>query len=93
MALWTFQPDRRTLLAATATSIQPPVLTQTVLVGNGTPGDLRVYSDPNDEAKYFIVAAGYEKLLELRGANYFRPDQVAFYLKADQAGTAVLIWL
>lgn len=93
MAIWTFQPDRRTLLAATATPIQPPVTTQTVLIGNATPGELRVYSDPNDNAKYFAVQAGYEKPLELRGQNYFRPDQVCFYLKADQAGDAVLIWL
>lgn len=91
LGLWTPKPRRVTLAAGVALGVQPPHGCRRVLIGNATADDLKVYEDPTDDTTYFVVAAGYEKSLEI--SHNFDPSQVAFYLKATQAGVAVLIWL
>jgi hypothetical protein len=90
--MWTFRPRRVALSANVATAVSPPNACTQVLIGNATADDLKVYEDPNDETTYFVVAAGYEKQIKLPN-HRFDPTSVAFYLKAAQAGTAVIIWL
>lgn len=88
---WTVKPRRVTLAANVATSVTPPVVCQLVEIGNATPDDLRVYEDPTDDTTYFVVPSGFAKPLDL-SQHRFDPTAIAFYLKAVQAGTAVLIW-
>ena len=88
-----WQTRRVTLVANVALAITPPSSSSGVKIGNGTADDLRVYSDPNDDLTYFVIAAGFEK--EMGDTNtYFRfdPYKIAFHLKALASGTAVLIW-
>jgi hypothetical protein len=84
-------PRRITLAAGIAQAVYAPKACNKVLIGNASPDDLRVYEDPNDAATYFVVAAGYEKVLEQ--LIPFNPAAPTFYLYGVQAGTAVLIWL
>lgn len=89
--MWTFKPRRIALLANVATAVSPPGCCQVVEIGNATPDDVKVYEDPTDESTYLVIVSGYAKLIDLK-QHRFRPDEVAFYLKAAQAGTVVLLW-
>lgn len=89
---WTFKPRRVAVVAGVALAVKPPAHARIVKIGNATPDDLKVYEDPNDESTYFVIAAGYEKEIDVKGYR-FDPLQTAFHLKPVQSGTAVLIWL
>lgn len=88
----TFTTRRQAVTAGTSTPIVPPVAARIVKIGNASPDDLKVYSTSADETTYFIVSAGYEKEIDLKQYR-FDTNGVAFYLKAVQDGTAVLIWI
>lgn len=94
MGDFTFRPRRVSLSAGVSTAVYPPTACRCVLIGNATPDDLLVYDpdDPGTGTFYFIVAAGYEKAINLN-RDRFEPNRLAFNLKAVQAGTAVLVWL
>ena len=86
-----FRPRRVTLTANVAQAVTPPSACIGVEIGNATPDDLKVYEDPSDESSYFVIAAGYAKVLA--ALTPFDPLWPAFYLKASQNGTVVLIWM
>jgi len=92
LGLWALHPRRVALQAGVATPVYPPSGVRGIYIGNATPDDLRVYEDPNDDTTYFIVAAGYEHPPIVMSVC-FDPSLIAFYLKATQAGSAVLIWV
>jgi hypothetical protein len=91
MSFLTFRTQRTTLASGVSTPVKPPVAAHEVEIGNAGSDDIKVYSTDADEATYFVIAAGYAKVIDLRQAR-FDPNQVAFYLKCAVDGTAVLIW-
>lgn len=89
-----FKTRRIVLQAGVAQEVFPPGNAQhSVQIGNATQGDLRVYTeDPTDNEKYFIIVAGYERTIPAYNVN-FSASRIAFWLKADVDGSAVLIWV
>lgn len=85
-----FRITRTVLAADLLTAIKPPQTAKTVSIGNATSSDLQVHTNDN-EAEYLVISAGYERLIPV-DRYIFSPDRVAFWLKASQAGTVVLVW-
>lgn len=85
-----FRIKRHTLEANRCTPIYPPTMAKSVSVGNATSGDLELHTHL-DESEYLVIASGYERVIPL-DLHLFRPEQVAFRLKAEQAGTVVILW-
>lgn len=87
-----WKTQRVSLTAGSSRAVYPPCSARAVRIGNAGADDLKVYSTDADEATYFIVAAGYEKEVDLKQYR-FDPFTIAFYLKEAVDATAVLIWI
>jgi hypothetical protein len=83
---------RVTLVADVTTPIYPPREAQDVTIGNATPGDVVLYSTPDEPSAFLVIAAGFERQLTVRHIH-FRSGQVAFWLTANNDGEVVLIWV
>ena len=88
-----FQIKRIALLAGVQTEVYPPMTCQSVTIANGTAGDLRVISQL-DGTQYLVVASNFERVIWLPQptSGQFRRGMIGFWLYADQAGTAILMW-
>ena len=88
-----FLIQRVPLLALTQTEILAPMTCQSVTIANGTAGDLRVISQL-DGTQYLVVASNFERVIWLPQptSGQFRRGMIGFWLYADQAGTAILMW-
>lgn len=84
--------DRQTLAANVLTPITPPVPCYGVVIGNATIDDVKVIDKSGTQAKYLVVAAGFEKELFNRGHYYF-PREVAFYLLSVPGGDVTFEWI
>lgn len=87
-----FWIDRLTLQAGVSLTVLPPRDAGDVTIGNATTGDLKVYTQPDDDAHYLVIATGYERLLSIRPLA-FPANTPVFWLKAVQSGDVVLIWV
>jgi hypothetical protein len=88
----TFQ--RAPLSAGVLTPVTPERSSTGVVVVNGTPGDVEVHSNDEDDGHYIIIAAGFERTLPKlhdNGTNYTE-TKAAFWLRATQDGTVMLLW-
>lgn len=84
---------RQTLVAGVLTAIRPPVAFTQVVVGNGTTGDVLVYTnDDLTQSEYRAIAAGYERPVRAYRVNGFRSDETAFWLLSNGGGTVILEW-
>lgn len=86
-----FVTQRAALAANVSVPCRPPFSARTVEIGNAGSDDLKVYSTDGDETSYFVVSAGYAKVIDLKQWR-FDTQFYAFYLKSALSGTAVLIW-
>lgn len=87
-----FRAVRVVLVANILTPIYPAVTVQSVNIGNATTDDLAVHTTDTG-MDYFIIPTTYERSISLQKGCWFKPDEIAFWLKATVSGTAVLIWL
>lgn len=86
--------ERMALSAGQKVAVRPPCSSTQVTIGNGTAGDLEVHTTDEDDAHYLVVSAGYERPLSKLHDNgtIFSTETVAFWLKAAQSGSVVLLW-
>jgi hypothetical protein len=63
-------------------------------VQNGTAGELELHSTDDDEAHYVIIGAGFERTLPKLHENgtAYSENHIAFWLRAAQDGTVILLW-
>ena len=85
-----FRAKRVALVAGVLTPIWPPHTTKTVSIGNATTGDVQVHTH-DDESEYLVIAAGYERTIPVERYQFWT-DRIAFWLKATNAGTVVILW-
>lgn len=90
MATPIFRIKRIALAANILTPIYPPFVAKALSVGNATSGDLEVHTS-DDETEYLVIASGYERSLPIN-LHLFLTERIACWLKATNAGTAVLLW-
>ena len=84
--------QRLTLAPGVTTTVTPPVVAQSVSIGNGTANDLYVYTN-DDLLEYVVIPTGYERLIALTDAvTRFTPTLTAFWLSSAPGGTVVLLW-
>jgi len=83
--------QRLTLGAGVFTAIRPPATFAQVSIGNGTLDDLQVHTN-EDQTEYLIIASGFERNVPVDRPAMMSPPDVAFWLKAVQSGTVVLLW-
>ena len=81
---------RIALAAGVIIAVVPPGTFKVVDGGNGTGGDLYLFTDVA-LTEYVVISAGYERPFPLT-SGLFQPGLIAFWLRADLDGTAVLVW-
>lgn len=88
-----FRVSRLSVVAGTLTAIKPPIGAREVSIGNATTGDLQVHTS-DDETEYLVIAAGYERLIPVKRdlMPTSNAGQIAFWVKAAQSGTVVILW-
>lgn len=91
MSVATWKTVRVALLAGISKPIYPPIAAHSLEIGNAGADDIKVYSTDADESTYFVITAGYARVLDLKQFR-FAPDTVACYLKCAVDATAVLVW-
>lgn len=85
-----FRNQRVALTLGVLTPLVPPIRARAVSIGNATTDDLEVHTN-DDLSEYLIVAAGYERLIDLSQANLLT-FQTTCWLKAHASGTVVVVW-
>lgn len=91
MGFLAWRTERIALLAGVSKAIRPPVAAHEVEIGNAGTDDIKVYTTDADETTYFVVQAGYSKVIDLKQSR-FDANTIACYLKSAVDSTAVLIW-
>ena len=80
---------RIALTAGVLTSVYTPIAAKAVTVGNATAGDLEIHtSDVGTD--YLGIGPGYERTLPV---SILDTGLIVFWLRAQVAGEAVLIWV
>lgn len=86
------KPQRLTLVAGAApTAVTPTRGSSSLVIMNGTPGDITVYGgdDPGGAGDYGVVASNFSLPPVL---GNFPTNAPVAYVKADVGGTVVLLW-
>lgn len=87
--------ERVTLDPGVRTPVLPPRVSTGVSIGNGSSGDVKVYShldSLDDTLHYLVVPMGYERPITVP-RNAFHKEQIAFWMESAGGGLVVLIWL
>lgn len=89
-----FGIDRVMLQAGIVTPIVAPRVFKSVVIANGTAGDVNVYSQnggTDDSSHYLAIATGYERLFTL-DLHAYALGQPTIWLESDAGGLVILIW-
>lgn len=81
---------RVALSAGVVTPVKPPGWFSRVLVGNGTSGDVTLFTN-DDQSEFRVITAGFEREISLP-TQRFHPEEIAFWLKAASSGTVICEW-
>ncbi len=93
LAFWI---ERVTLRANVVQGIKAPRLVRSVSIGNGTAGDVKVYSHNgglDDSIHYLVIAAGYEREITAPAPVFGSDASLDFWLESDAGGLVVIAWL
>ena len=86
---------RKPLVPNKVTPIYAPWPSHGVTIGNASDGDLRVYSQDDDESHFLVIGARLERTIQHSNQIIFGDDRdkASLYLNAIAGGEAVLEWL
>lgn len=91
MATAEFRITRATLVGGVKTPMTPPIVAHNVTIANGTVDDLEVHTTDANNTEYLIVAAGFERTIQVNRARFLF-ENVAFWLKSAGGGLVVIVW-
>lgn len=86
--------DRVTMQAGVKQAITPDRHASGCTIQNATPDEVQLHTTNDDDAHYLIIAPGFERdLPKLHDNNTtYGTEHPAFWLRAVQDGTVILIW-
>lgn len=87
-----FTIQRVNLVGGVSTPIQSPTYNRAVSVGNAGTEDLLLYSKKDDDSAYVIIAAGWERKIDMEQSGITPPGNTVFWLKSSIDTTVVLTW-
>lgn len=82
---------RVTLAAGVVTPISPPASFTRVMLGNGSGGDVLLYTN-DDLSEYRTLTTGFERELRAVQTHGFRSGEPAFWLYSVAGGLVICEW-